>query len=118
MTAEDLQIRTRDFAVRILKMSDAIPNQRGGSAIRNQIVRSGTSVGANYRAACRARSKKEFTARLGVAVEEADETVYWLELLVAAELLPESKIAPLLNEAEEILKILASSYATARANKQ
>jgi four helix bundle protein len=107
-----LQTRTKKFAVRILKLVDHLPNTISGRALGKQIVRSGTSVGANYRAACRARSKAEFTAKLGVVVEEADETLYWLELIVEASLLPGRRVSLLLREADELTAIFAAARYT------
>ena len=110
-----LQARTKEFAVRILKLVEHLPHSIGGKAIGNQIVRSATSVGANYRAACRARSKAEFIAKLGVVVEEADETLYWLELIVATGLLVPRKVSLLLKEANELTAIFSSArYTSAR----
>ena len=89
MDAEELKHRTKDFALRILKLVAALPKTIEGRAIGNQLVRSGTSVAANYRSACRARSRPEFIAKLGVVLEEADETLLWLELIVAGSDRPE-----------------------------
>jgi four helix bundle protein len=111
---DDLIKRTKVFAVRVLKLVDALPKSASGRAIANQISRSGTSVGANYRAARRGRSKKEFIAKLGIVVEEVDETVYWLELIIETEMLPESKGADLLDEAEQLTRIFAKARKTAR----
>jgi four helix bundle protein len=89
----ELQQRTRQFALRILKLVDALPNTAAGRAISNQLVRSAMSVGANYRAACRARSRVEFAAKLGTVLEEADESLYWLEMIRDAKLIPEALAA-------------------------
>ena len=96
MDKAELLQRTKQFALRVLKLVDHLPTSAAGRAIGNQLVRSGTSVGANYRAACRARSRAEFAAKIGVVAEEADESVYWLELISEGSLLPLNKIAPLL----------------------
>jgi len=88
----ELLARTKAFALRSLRLVDSLPRSPSGRAIANQLVRSATSVGANYRAACRSRSRAEFTARLGVVAEEADESVYWLELIQEGKLLPEGKL--------------------------
>lgn len=90
MDEKELKERTKQFALRVMKLVDALPNTISGRAIANQLVRSGTSVGANYRAACRGRSKAEFVAKLGVVIEEADECEYWLELIIDGELLPKN----------------------------
>ena len=91
MDKRELQDRTKQFALRVLNLVDALPHSAGSRAISMQLVRAATSVGANYRSACRARSRAEFAAKLGVAVEEADESLYWLELVRDSKLLPENK---------------------------
>lgn len=101
-----------------MRLVDALPNTPKGRAIASQLVRSGTSVAANYRAACRGRSKAEFIAKLGIAEEEADETALWLELIVEDGLLPEKKIASLLKEASELIAIIAASYISASRVKR
>src|SRR5881392_1992797 len=98
MTAEELKTRTKEFALRILKLIAALPKTVEGRAIANQLVRCGTSVAANYRSACRARSRAEFVAKMGVVLEEADETQLWLELIVEWKLLPIKRVEPLLEE--------------------
>lgn len=113
-----LKRRTKQFALRIMRLVDALPNTMAGRAIGNQIIRSGTSVGANYRAACRGRSKAEFIAKLGVVVEEADECCFWLELIVDGELLPKDKVDPLLLEANELTAIFVSSVKTTKSNQK
>ena len=113
MNPDDLKKRTNQFALRILKLVAALPNTVAGRAIGGQLVRSGTSVGSNYRAACRGRSKAEFVAKLGVAEEEADESAYWLELIIEDELLQPPLVEPLLIEANELAKIMASSRISA-----
>jgi four helix bundle protein len=104
----ELLTRTKAFALRILKLVDHLPRTTSGRAIGNQLVRSGTSVGANYRAACRARSRAEFAAKLGTVLEEADESLYWLELISEGKLIAESKLSLLLKEAAELTTILAA----------
>jgi four helix bundle protein len=122
MDAEDLKQRTKEFAMRVLRLVAALPPTIEGNAIRGQLVRSGTSVGANYRAACRSRSRVEFIAKLGVVEEEADESAFWLEIIIAGSLLKENQVKPLLTEANELTKIMASSRISAsrkvRANRQ
>src|ERR1043166_1503016 len=108
MNANDLKKRTKQFGLRILKLVGALPNTVQGRAIGGQLVRSGTSVGANYRAACRGRSKAEFVAKLGVVEEEADESAFWLELIIEGALLKESLVQSLLNEANELKQIMAT----------
>jgi four helix bundle protein len=109
----ELQDRTRRFALRVLKLVDALPNTAAGRAISNQLVRSATSVGANYRAACRARSRAEFVAKLGTVLEEADESLYWLELIRDAKLVPEHRISLLLREADELTAIVVAGRKSA-----
>ena len=113
MKEEDLKQRTKAFALRVMKLVHALPRNTEGRAIGNQLVRSGTSAGANYRAACRARSKAEFIAKLGIVEEKADESAYWMELIIDAGLLKEELVAPLLAEADELVAIIASSRQTA-----
>ena len=96
-----------------MSLIDHLPKSVQGRVIADQIMRSGTSVAANYRAACRARSKAEFVAKLSIVVEEADETVLWLELIRESQLLPESRIKDLLAEANEITAIMVASRRTA-----
>jgi len=113
MTEHELLDRTKQFALRVIKVVGALPRTIEGGAIANQSMRSGTSVAGNYRAACRARSKPEFISKLGTVEEEADESAFWLELLIDAGLMSERKIRSLLNEATEIVAIMASSKKTA-----
>ena len=118
MTPLELKARTKAFAVRVIHLVDALPTNIKGRAIANQIMRSATSVAANYRAACRARSRAEFIAKIGVVEEEADETAFWLELIVECEIRSAKQIDPLLQEATEIVAIMASSRKSAIANRQ
>ena len=113
-TTEQLKQRTRDFAVRIVGLFRALPDSRDARVIGNQLIRCGTSVGANYRAACRARSRPDFTNKIGVVLEEADETIFWLELLVETKIVPLSRLTPLLQEANELTAIFAATKATLR----
>jgi four helix bundle protein len=117
MTDIELKQRTKAFALRIMKLVDALPKTKSGHAIGAQLVRSGTSVGANYRAVCRARSKAEFIAKIGVVEEEADESGFWLELIVEGGLLPAPKVAALLQEAGELTAIMAASRISASRNR-
>jgi len=118
MNEQELKQRTKDFGLRIMKLVDALPNSISGRAIANQLVRAGTAVGANYRAACRGRSKAEFIAKLGVVIEEADECEYWLELIMDGELLPKSKIESLHQEANELAAIFVASVKTTKGRGQ
>jgi four helix bundle protein len=115
MNADDLKKRTKQFALRILKLVAALPNSVQGRAVGGQLVRAGTSVGANYRAACRGRSRAEFVAKLGVVEEEADESGFWLELIIESDLLKKELVQPLLDEANELAKIMARSRISAAA---
>ncbi len=115
MNADELKIRTKDFAIRVIKLVSELPKTVEGRAIANQIVRSGTSVAANYRATCRARSRTEFVAKVGIVLEEADETLLWLELIVAAKLLARRRVESLLREADELVAIMTASRKSALA---
>jgi four helix bundle protein len=106
--------RTKDFALRTIKVVTALPKSAEARVIANQIAKSGTSVGANYRASCRARSNKEFIAKLGTALEETDETAFWLEIIKEANILPSSRIEPLLKEADELCAIFFTTIDSAR----
>ncbi len=113
MNPDDLKKRTKQFALRILKLVAALPNTVAGRAIGNQLVRAGTAVPANYRAACRGRSKAEFIPKLGTVEEEADESAFWMELIIEGELLKRKAVESLLAEADELTKIMASSRISA-----
>jgi four helix bundle protein len=115
MDAEELKKRTKRFALRILKLVAALPNSVQGRTVGGQLVRAGTSVGSNYRAACRGRSKAEFIAKLGFVEEEADESAFWLELIIEGQLLKAKLVVPLLEEANELTKIMAKSRISASA---
>jgi len=112
--AKELQARTKTFALRIIRMFRRLPKTEEAKIMGRQVLRSGTSVAANYRAVCRARSKAEFAAKLGIVVEEADETVFWLELLVESGIVPEERARGLIDEAKELLAIFVVSRRTAR----
>src|SRR2546423_4394385 len=118
MTPLELKARTKAFAVRIIRLVDGLPANVKGRAIANQIVRSATSVAANYRAACRARSRAEFIAKIGVVEEEADETAFWLELIIDSALLTETRTRPLPSEAGELVAIMAASRKSAFGNRK
>src|SRR5438309_7465067 len=104
---EKLRERTKRFALRVLNMCKALPKTEEARIIGRQVLRSGTSVAANYRAVCRARSRAEFISKVGIVVEEADETVFWLELLVETSIVAADKMEDLLREANELLAIFA-----------
>ncbi len=111
----ELKERCKRFAIRLIKMFRSLPRTDEARIIGKQLLRSGTSVAANYRAVCRARSKAEFIAKIGVVVEEADETVFWLELLADGGIIKADTLAGLLKEANELLAIFAASQRTARS---
>jgi len=118
MDAEDLKNRTKQFALRVLKLVSALPNNLQGRTVGGQLVRAGTSVGSNYRAACRGRSRAEFVAKLGIVEEEADESAFWLEVIIDGYLLQASLVQPLLDEANELTRIMASSRITASSRSK
>ncbi len=113
MKETELKERTKKFALRVLKLVSAVPRTVEGRAIGGQLVRSGTSVGANYRAACRGRSKAEFISKLGTVEEEADESAYWMELIIDAQLLKAKRVTALYQEANELTAIMAASRISA-----
>jgi len=112
-----MQNRTKQFALRIIKLYQALPKTGEAQLIGNQLFRAGTAVGSNYRAACRARSSKEFFSKLSIVIEEADETMFWLELLGESEIIKTSLLQDLLNETEEILKIFVTARKTMNQSK-
>jgi four helix bundle protein len=111
---EELRNRTKRFAVRIVKLYNALPYRSAAQVLGKQLLRSGTAVAANYRAACRARSKAEWISKIGIVVEEADESVFWLEMLIDCEIVPEAKVSELLKEAHELSALFTASQRTAR----
>jgi len=113
---EEIRDRTKQFALRIVRLFRALPKTDEARIIGKQLLRSGTSVAANYRAVCRARSNAEFISKIGIVVEEADETVFWLEMLIESAIVTQSKLQSLLDEANEILAIMAASQTTAKRN--
>jgi four helix bundle protein len=115
--ALELQNRTKQFAISIIRLGRELPRTNEARVIAGQLLRSGTSVAANYRAACRARSRAEFLAKIGVVVEEADEAVFWLELLRDADIIHGPNHQHALLEANELLAIFASSQLTLRRNE-
>jgi four helix bundle protein len=116
MKKEELKDRTKKFAIQIIKLVNELPDTRAGRTIGNQIIRSGTSVGANYRSACRARSDADFISKITVVEEESDETLFWLELIAESNLLEKESLAYLLKEADELTAIFTASGKTARLN--
>jgi four helix bundle protein len=116
MTPEELKQRTKAFALQIIKLVDAMPRSLADQIIGRRLLRSATSVGANYRAACRAQSRPEFAAKVSIVVEEADETLYWLELLGESGLMMPERLAGLVNEANELVAIATASRKTAKGS--
>ena len=117
MTERELLDRTKQFALRVFKRVGALPRTIQGKVVAAQLIRSGTSAAANYRAACRARSKPEFIAKLGLVEEEADETLFWLELLEESQLVGAAKLTAVKQEANELIAITVASIKTARRNR-
>ncbi|HQK77316.1 MAG TPA: four helix bundle protein [Candidatus Hydrogenedentes bacterium] len=111
---DDLKKRTRAFALRVIRLCESLPSGRTADVIGKQLLRCGTSVGANYCAACRARSTADFIAKLGIVEEECDECIYWMELLVDSSIMERRLLEPLMKEADEILSIIIASILTAR----
>lgn len=114
MNKDELRERMTDFAVRIVKMVDSLPSSIAGNAIAPQIVRSGTSPSANYRAACLAKSDKDFINKLKMVEEELDETCHWLDIIMRSQMMKESRLKPLHQECSELLNIIAKSIVTTK----
>jgi four helix bundle protein len=114
--ARQMQGRTKKFAIDIVRLTRKLPRNAEAFIIRKQIMRSATSTAANYRAACRSRTRREFIAKLGVVIEETDETLFWLEIVSELSLLDKNTVEPLQKESGEILAILLTSRQTARDN--
>ena len=117
MKAEELKNRTKKFALDMIGLTETFPKTKAGNTIGRQLLRSATSVGANYRSACRAQSHPHFISKISIALEEADESLYWLELAVESGLLKRDNVDHLFKEANELIAILASSLKTARRNQ-
>ena len=109
-----LKNRTKEFAIEIVKLSELLPNKQIGWTITNQIIRSGTSVAANYRAVCRAKSDKDFISKMETVIEEADETLFWLELINELDLITNKDFNDLQKEANELIAIFVSSVKTVK----
>jgi four helix bundle protein len=112
MTESEMKQRTKAFALRVIKLVDSLPNKLTARRIGDQLVRAGTSVAANYRAACRARSKADFNSKLGIVEEEADESAFWIELLIDAGIMTAKRLASLLDEANQLTAIMVASRKT------
>ena len=118
MFEEEMKARTKAFALRIIKLVEALPKTRTADVIVRQLLRSATSVGANYRSACRGRSKADFISKLGISLEEMDESVFWLELLPDSGTITSSKLDDLFSEANQLTAIFVTSLRTAKANQK
>lgn len=117
MDQEEFKQRTKQLGLRVIRLVQALPNEPVARTIGDQLLRSGTSVGANYRAACRARSAADMIAKLKIVEEEADETLYWLELLTEADIVPQARLTSLMTETDEILAMVVASIRTLRARR-
>lgn len=116
MDKDELKRRTKEFGLRVMKLVRKLPQDIPGKILANQLMRSATSVGANYRSACRARSRAEFLSKLGVVLEESDESAHWLELIMDDSMLPRKRVEPLYSEADELCAIFYSAIQTGRGN--
>lgn len=114
---EKLRARTKDFAIRVIHLFQALPSNKEAQVIGNQLLRCGTSVGANYRSTCHARSRADFISKIGIVLEEADESVFWIELLSDLKLVKKERLDGLLQEAKELTAIFAASRQTAKQRK-
>jgi four helix bundle protein len=114
---DDLKRRTKQFSLRIIRLCETLPSKPAARVIANQLLRAATSVGANYRAACRARSNADFISKMGIVLEETDESAYWLELLVESGLVTRQRLSDLLRETEELIAIFAASKITASGKR-
>jgi four helix bundle protein len=117
MNEDAMKARTKAFALRVIKVTESLPATRAADVIGKQLLRSATSVGANYRASRRARSRADFVNKLGIVEEEADESAYWLELLVESGVVPQDKLVELMRECDEITAIIVASTRTAKARR-
>jgi four helix bundle protein len=115
MNAEELKLRTKKFALGVIKLYRSLPKEKDAQVLGHQMLRSGTSVGANYRAACRARSQADFISKITIVEEEADETSYWIELLIESGIMKKELLEDLLKESNELTAIFTSSGQTAKS---
>lgn len=118
MNEQEFKDRTKRFAVRIIKLVEALPSRRAAQIVGGQLLRCGTSVGANYRAACRAKSTADIIHNLSIVEEEADEALFWMELLSEAELMRKGRLEGLMAEANEIIAMIVASIKTLRRKQQ
>ena len=118
LNKDELKARTKRFALDVMRQVECLPKDRTADILKRQLMRSGTSVGANYRSACRAKSTADCIAKLGIVEEEADETLFWLELLIESKLIQKENVESLVKEANEILAITVSSIKTAKLRRK
>jgi four helix bundle protein len=114
MDEAELKQRTKQFALRCIQLAESLPKSRSGNTVAAQLIRSSTSVGANYRAACRGRSRPEFLSKLGIVEEEADESAFWLEIIVDSGMMPAKLVDPLRDEACQLVRIIVASINSTR----
>ena len=114
MNEEIFKGRTRQLALEIIQLVESLPRSRAADVIGRQLLRSGTSIGANYRAACRGKSKADVISKLAIVEEEADETIYWMELLIESKIVQPSRLAELMKESNEIVAMVVASIKTLR----
>jgi len=114
---QEFKDRTKQYALRVIRVVDSLPKKRTAAVVGDQMLRSGTSVGANYRSARRARSPAEFCAKMGIVEEELDESLYWMELVIDSNLIARNRLDPLMKEGEELLAMTVASINTARKRK-
>ncbi|HLL99540.1 MAG TPA: four helix bundle protein [Pyrinomonadaceae bacterium] len=117
MTPEEMKLRTKQFALRIIRLVESLPQTKSADVIGKQLLRSGTSVGANYRASCRAKSPADFISKLAIVEEEADKSIYWMELLIEANIVKENLLKSLIDETNQILSIIVSSIKTLKEKR-
>ena len=118
MTREKFRDRTFEFGIRCIRLAESLPKSMVAQVVAKQLIRAATSVGANYRAAVRGKSRADFTAKMGIVEEECDETLYWIEVIVALSLVPAQRTTALQSEANEIIAVVVSSIKTARKNSK
>jgi four helix bundle protein len=113
---DDLKLRTKQFALRVIRLVEALPKGKTGDILGKQLLRSATSVAANYRAACKARSKADFVSKITIVEEESDESLFWLELILESRLMPEKRLQEIIVEANQLTAIFTASGKTAKQN--
>ncbi len=114
MNSDELKERTLNFGIRVMKMAEKLPASQAGTIVSNQIIRSAFSIGANYRAACRAKSSRDFVNKLKIVLEEADETSYWMQIIVRSDLINFDKMKDIMKESDELTAIFAAALITSQ----